>query len=251
MKYLPNPKLKGSGIVDCIPQKGKCLLAKNYDCGIDCYFIHGWYDPTYSPIIPPKKIAEGKIVRFNSGHDSNLEKRLVLETAKNFDDFFFNTSLPRFDFPGPVVFTCNSKETNKNAIVLSNVSKNLMFVRFRVNSWNLDLAENVIKNYERKNVPVVLTFMRYYSKNRIPKEFRKDYKLKKSIIHNYLMIKKQKREEIVAFFKEKYNNIFQCGSYESSFCRDCGNCKKFYFTTKSLLSLTLNKPMREPQSSQP
>lgn len=230
MAQQNNPKLDGSEIIDCIPQRGNCSLARTCDCGIDCYFMHGWYESSYEPIIPSKEDAKGKIVRFNSGNDSNIEKKLVLEIAKNFDDFFFNTSLPNLDFPGPVVFTCNSKDTNKKATLLE-APNNLMFIRFRINLWNTELAQQAINYYGKCKVPIVLTFMRYYSKERIPLQFQEDYELKKSIIHNYYMINKVARNKIMESFKED-ENIYQCGNYESSYCKDCGICKKFYYKTK-------------------
>ena len=43
----------------------------------------------------------------NCGNDSNNQRELVIETAQRYKRFFFNTPIPRFDFPGPVVLTAN------------------------------------------------------------------------------------------------------------------------------------------------
>ena len=230
--YFYNPKLlKGTKIIDCTPQAGKCPLAKDHDCGIDCYFQNGWYIPGYQQSIPPKKLAKNRIVRFNSGNDSNNQRDLVMRVSEQFEDSFFNTSIPEFDFSGPVVFTCNSEKTNDRAYTLEKIPKNLMFVRFRINTWNLELAGEIIKHYEKFNVPIVLTFMRYRNKDRIPEEFIDDYECKKNVTNPYFMIRKASRKEIIIEFRRNHKNVFQCGTYESSYCKDCGNCERFYYIT--------------------
>jgi hypothetical protein len=239
--YFYNPKLlKGTKILDCIPQKGKCPIGKNHDCSIDCYFQENWYVPGYQSNIPSKELAKGKIVRFNSGNDSNVQKELVLKIAKRFDDFFFNTSIPELGFPGPVVFTCNSEKTNERAVIVK-APLNLMFVRFRTNTWNLDLAESVITAYEKQKIPIVLTFMRYKNEERIPLQSRDNYEKKKNVTNPYFMLKRDVRQVIIDCFKEKYSNVHQCGTYESSYCKDCNNCENFYYETlKKIKKLTEN-----------
>ena len=37
-----------------------------------------------------------------------------------------------------------------------------MFVRIRVNTWNLSMVDKAIDYYTKREVPIVLTFMRYY-----------------------------------------------------------------------------------------
>ncbi len=229
--YFYNPKLsKGTKIIDCTPQAGKCPLAKSHDCGIDCYFQDGWYVPKYASNIPKKELTKGKIVRFNSGNDSNNQRDLVIKVSEQFDDFFFNTSIPKFDFPGPVVFTCNSEQTNEMAVIVK-APVNLMFVRFRINTWNLKLAESAIAAYERQKVPIILTFMRYKNGERIPKEYLNDYEKKKNVTNPYFMIKKQKRQEVLDSFIKRFYGVLQCGTYESAYCKDCGNCERFYYIT--------------------
>src|SRR4030043_2218245 len=100
---MNNPKLLGSSIVDCIPQVGNCPN----NCP-DCYFnAPGFFRTKDEPLIPTLEEVADKIVRVNSGHDSNLQKDLVLEVTKQYPKKFYNTSIPNFDFPAPVVFTCN------------------------------------------------------------------------------------------------------------------------------------------------
>ena len=62
----------------------------------------------------PEEVGDG-IVRMNCGNDWNNQRDLVIETAKKYQRFFFNTTIPRFDFPGPVVLTANPKEEQEGS----------------------------------------------------------------------------------------------------------------------------------------
>ena len=66
--------------------------------------------------------------------------------------------LERFD--APVVVTVNpSKMTDKSFHKLDPIPRNLMFVRFRINTWNTGLAARAIDYYTALKVPVILTLM--------------------------------------------------------------------------------------------
>jgi hypothetical protein len=102
-----NPKQEGSNLFDCRPQVGVCPNNCN-----QCFYNrpNAFYNNIDQPSIPsPEKVDTG-IVRMNCGHDSNIERDLVIETSKQYKEVFFNTSIPNLDFPGPVVLTANPKE---------------------------------------------------------------------------------------------------------------------------------------------
>ena len=117
-----NPKLVGSKLIDCIPQTGLCPNA----CP-ECFYNGGrFYRTLDEPLLPSLEQADGRIVRVNSGHDSNLSRDIVLAATADYEHKFYNTSLPEFGFPAPVVFTCNGREP-----LLVECPPNVMFVRVR------------------------------------------------------------------------------------------------------------------------
>jgi hypothetical protein len=76
MTYIENPKFKGSGILACIPQTGKCPN----NC-TDCFFQSGrsYLEPLEQnlPNMPPIELASTQVVRVNDGHDSNIDREKV------------------------------------------------------------------------------------------------------------------------------------------------------------------------------
>lgn len=215
-----NPKLIGSNIIDCIPQTGECPNR----CA-ECFYNSGrFYRSLDKPLIPSKKDAEGKIVRVNSVHDSNLDKKRVLTIARDYRRKFFNTSISNFDFPAPVVFTANADDV----IHLVQPTPNLMFVRARTTLWNLYDVRKIIEHYwERHKVPVVLTFMRFYSKDSIPEIFQNDYEWKQHILNSYWRIKSEAIIKIMSYFNGQ--GVLMCGTPYSSLCVDCRNCEFLYW----------------------
>lgn len=188
-----NPKLIGSNILDCIPQTGNCPN----NCSECFYNSSGFFRSKDTPLIPTLEEVGDKILRVNSGHDSNVQKELVLKVTEQYPRKFYNTSLPNFDFPAPVVFTCNGRDTDHSAMMVDTNLENVMMVRFRTNLWNLDLLDGVVRYYVAlKNVPVTITFMRYADLSNIPLEYRKYYELRKSILNMYYCIHNDKKLEI-------------------------------------------------------
>ena len=120
---MGNPKLEGSGIIEAIPQTGECPI------GCDECFYNGkrFYRSLDTPLLPSLQEAQGNIVRVNSGHDSNVQRGLVIKSTEQYLDKFYNTSIANFDFPGPVVFTANGRKP----ILAKRGLDNLMFVRAR------------------------------------------------------------------------------------------------------------------------
>lgn len=221
-EYTRNPKLEGTGIIDCIPQTGECPR----QCP-ECFYNGGRFFRTLDePWMPSLEEAEGKIVRVNSGHDSNVDKDLVMEKTKCYMNKFYNTSVPKFDFGSPVVFTCNGGK--KGTVKLVEPTPNLMFVRVRTNSWDLSPVDAALDHYWKKyGIPVLLTFMRYYNGDLIPEEAKDDYEWRKSILNEYFCVKR----EVVIRILEKYKGtgLKMCGTPVSSTCVDCGNCEHFYW----------------------
>jgi len=220
-----NPKMAGSGVIACRPQAGAC----EGRCK-DCYFSGGrYYEDIFSPHIPEPIWASDNhyIVRMNDGNDSNHLREVVLRTARKYHRVFFNTRLPRLDFEGlgPVVLTVNGEYTDVSSLFVLDDIGNLMAVRFRLNTWNVELCKYVIDYYGKLNVPVLLTFMAYYKETVRKPE---DYAWQKRTLNEYWKIKPEARiklEEDLGIDGEK---VLTCTTRESSYCRDCGNCKRLF-----------------------
>lgn len=223
-EYEGNPKLVGTNIVDCIPQTGEC----RNQCP-ECFYNGGRFFRTLDePWMPnlADVIYRGRIVRVNSGHDSNVQKELVLcETAK-YPRKFYNTSISNFIFPAPVVFTCNGGKVGKLKLVAP--TPNLMFVRVRMAPWEIDTARLAVEHYWKKyGIPVVLTFMRYYNGGLIPEEYKDDYEWKKHLVNEYYCLKPEAILRILEQFKG--TGVRMCGTPISSNCIDCRNCEFLYW----------------------
>jgi hypothetical protein len=230
--WIWNPKIKGSGIIECIPQKGLCPN----NC-VDCFFQSGrsYLEPLDQnlPHIPTKELAKGRIVRINDGNDSNNQRELVEQVAQQFDDYFFNTSInyKLGEFSAPVVLTLNpAKMTDNEFHKVDSVPNNLMFVRFRVNLWNLNLLKEAIDYYTPKKVPVILTFMAYYTQS-IPDDYKNDYIWKQRTLNSYWCLKSELIREIIGLFEDN-PYVYPCSVKGQHSCIFCGNCLKFYYATK-------------------
>jgi len=225
-----NPKLVGSNIIDCIPQVGECP----HKCS-ECFYNGGrFYRDINIPQIPHYLEVMSRIVRMNSGNDSNNDRELVLAAAKNYRDVFFNTSVPQFDFPGPVVFTANRQCPDNKVHLVDNPPPNLMFVRARVTPWNVVDVGSVIGHYWRKHrIPVVLTFMRFYNDELIPRDRKYDYEWKEHIINDYWVPKLEMVLRIMGHLKG--DGVRMCGTPYSSTCVDCRNCEFLYHECKRKL----------------
>lgn len=229
-----NPKLKNTRLFDCIPQSGLCPLNCN-----QCFFNrpNAFFVDINQPHMPSPEEVGDNIVRVNSGNDSNNQRDFVIAATKHYKHRFFNTSLPKFDFPAPVVFTANPREEERPYIP-ENVGApiNLMFVRLRVSSTNINLVSDAAYAWTDADVQVVLTFMRYYDKKPDMQQAVIQYGLdperiyiwKQHIINAYWCPTHEFIKETMSLFK---NNrlVSLCGSLESSFCKDCLNCETYYW----------------------
>ncbi len=213
-----NPKLIDTNLIDCIPQTGACPNG----CS-NCFYNEGFYRPLDESLIPTIEEASGKIVRVNSGHDSNLIKAKVLIDTKKYKDKFYNTSIPNFDFPAPVVWTCNPKD---DEAILIEPPTNVMFIRFRTSMWNLSLLEMVIDAY--KGFYIMLTLMRYQARYSIPPKFQPMYEMSKSVVNHYYQPKEKYVQRIWDEFVEK-KGALMCGTPKSHLCKDCLHCETLYW----------------------
>ena len=242
MGYIENPKTKGSGIICCIPQSTRCPL----NCE-DCFFQSGrsYLEPLedHLPNMPTLTESINKVVRVNDGNDSNVDKETVLNSTINYPMKFYNTSIPQLDdFNAPVVLTVNPGiQTDHHADLLSKIPDNLMFIRVRTNTWNIDLVDRVVNYYtyctpltSTFHVPVILTFMAYHKIDSIPLDHRINYIHRKRTMNSYFAITTNVWRNVMDRYRiNEY--VYSCGKIEGEFgdthCTRCGNCLREYFNT--------------------
>ena len=223
-----NPKQEGSNVCDAIPQVGPCIQG----C-YQCFYNrpNAFYTNISEPLMPTLEEVGDKIVRVNSGNDSNYKRKFVIESTKHYPKRFFNTSIPKLDFPDPVVLTINPKEEEwfySPSHVRSGSIDNLMFIRLRVSPSNLNLIDEAIEEWTQGEikVPVVLTLMRYYDNE--PKENNDQFEFGKHVLNSYWCPTKKFTKKIIRRYN-KNELVTMCGTLKSPYCRDCNNCEKYYF----------------------
>jgi hypothetical protein len=231
-----NPKQEGTCLFDCKPQIGPCPIG----CS-NCFYNRpgAFYLPLDAPIMPdPEEVGDG-IVRVNCGHDSNIGRDEVIAATAKYSRRFFNTSIPKFDFPAPVVLTANPREEVPayQPIFLSDgPPANLMFVRLRVSSTNLHHIAEAVKRWTGQDVPVVLTFMAYYdAEPQVPAEVRASvggpcYEWRVRHINSYWCPTAAFVRWVMAAYRGN-RLVSYCGSLEGSYCRLCRNCETYYLQT--------------------
>lgn len=244
MAYIENPKTAGSGMLCCIPQKGRCPQK----CA-DCFFQSGrsYLEPLDKnlPNMPSVEQAEGKVVWVNDGNDSSIQFDQVVEMTAKYKDKFYNTSyIARVgEFPGPVVLTVNPGAlTDSHVLELCQIPNNLMFVRVRTNMWNLEnVVDKAVKYYTSKDVPVVLTFMAYHNQvSSIPFAYRQFYNYRQRTRNPYWAITTLAWKMVMErYFPNRL--VYSCGKIEGEFgspkCFECGVCISQYFATKTAMEL--------------
>lgn len=227
---IRNPKQEGSNLWDCKPQVGLCPLNCN-----QCFYNRpgAFYVDINQPHFPTvEEVGEG-IVRVNCGHDSNIEREKVIRETAIYKHRFFNTSMPRFDFPAPVVFTANREEEKPPLIYAE--TDNVMYVRLRVSTTNLEFVQMGVDHYIDYidgQIPVVLTFMAYYED---PPD-KNNYEWKVRHINSYWCAKKEFILKVLEIFKDN-RFVTMCGTPDSNYCRDCKNCETYYWQTVKRLSI--------------
>jgi len=240
-KVIQNPKQTGSNLIDAVPQTGECPRDCGVNCGCECYGKgERFYLPKDVPHMPTKEEAEGKIVRVNSYRDSNdmtVEEYYSVRYA-DWDHMFFNTCVPKFDFPvvkkpecvttrqAPVVYTCNGGPDNywtPGGLIPPNV----MFVRIRVNTWEVEHQDEMVAYYLEQKVPIVFTFLNYTSPVFIPNRSWNEYFQKVHVTHSYSSPTRLAMARVMERYKGK--GVRMCGTPWSSLCVDCRNCEFLYW----------------------
>ena len=213
---IRNPKMDGSPLLDAVPQSGKCPL----NCRA-CYFNLGFYRDV--PFVPTAEEAEGHIVRVCSGNDANNQRDLVIKATAHLKDKYYCTAIPRFDFPGPVVFTCNRAEEEAPALVHG---RNLMTVRFRYAPWLDEYLLDAVDYYcHLQRRPLLVTPMRYTELADIPDKFRDQYIYREHILHPYWMLKDEENGARALRQRDWGHPLaFVC----AGLCKDCLLCVHFY-----------------------
>jgi len=229
-----NPKQADSDLFDCIPQVGPCPIGCN-----QCFYNRpgAFYVPIDQPHFPTLEEVGDGIVRVNCGNDSNNQREHVIASTAQYLRRFFNTSIPTFEFPGPVVLTANPREEEMGVDPHKiKPPSNLMFVRLRVSSTNLELIREQIANWSKWNVPVVLTFMAYYdAEPQVPAEVVEAvggpcYEWRVRHINSYWC----PTPAFIRWVMAQYHDnrlVSYCGSLEGSYCRLCRNCETYYIQT--------------------
>jgi hypothetical protein len=89
----------------------------------------------------------------------------------------------------------------------------------------LDLLDEVIDYYGiKKKVPITLTFMRYRNGDLIPEQFKEFYPKRVHILNAYYDLNEEIKRDITEQFNYLGRLVGMCGSYKSSFCKDCYRC---------------------------
>jgi hypothetical protein len=240
-----NPKQEGTPFFDCIPQIGPCPIGCN-----QCFYNRpgAYYVPIDKPHVPtPEEVGDG-IVRMNCGNDSNNQRDLVIATAQKYQRFFFNTSIPRFDFPAPVVLTANPKEEQDGGYALPHwhgdgwysPAANLMLVRLRTSATNLRMVDRAVAAWTAAKVPVVITFMAYYDHEPVVNEAEvglpaaECYIWKIRHINSYHCPTPAFMRKVMSRYRDN-RLVSMCSSLTSAYCRDCRNCETYYLQTMKRL----------------
>lgn len=225
---MRNPKQEGSNIYDCRVQTGPCPVGCN-----QCFYNRpgAYYEDIEQPHVPYIDSLHS-IVRMNCGHDSNIDREKVIDASKEFPNVFFNTSIPKFDFPGPVVWTANPKEEDEAPYRKCPV--NVMFIRLRVSSTNLKHVKEAIRWYVCEDfTPIVLTFMAYYDGDPPDKT---NYVWKKRHINSYWCATPDfMRETLKSAQSIGGRLVTMCGTPDSPWCQDCRNCETYYWQTRKYM----------------
>lgn len=235
-----NPKQDGSPIFDCKPQHGPCPLECN-----QCFYNRpgAFYVHPEQVVMPTLEEVGDGIVRVNSGHDSNCQKELVLLATKAYPRKFYNTAINLLDFPAPVVFTANRQEEKPVTAPPGTIPPGLMFVRLRVSATNLQHVERGVDLWTAAGVPVVLTFMAYYTAEPRPVDIpeldgKPQYEWKVRHVNSYWCATREFMQYVLQRMQARPFGelVTMCGTLDSNKCKDCMNCERYYLPAAERLA---------------
>jgi hypothetical protein len=234
---MENAKLKGSNLVDYVPQNDVMgVTACPLGCP-ECYYNFAVRNKTsWAQAVgaPPLIQDIDKIIRVNSGLDSNLWREMVIERTAGFPHKFYNTSLPLFDLPGPIVLTANPGYRKYQYWTPNSFWDwgKLMFVRFLVPDLSAEtriMIRREVELYWEHGVFVTLTFMRYREKPERSWGFAEE----KHFDHTWWAISLNEQRRLYEGVKEENGLMGVCGGLvESQKCVDCGICEYQYWTSR-------------------
>lgn len=220
-----NPKQDGSNVFDCKPQSGPCPIGCN-----QCFYNRdgAFYVDIHAPHMPTLEEVGDGIMRVNSGHDSNIEREKSISESAIYPKRFFNTSIPKFDFPAPVVWTANPQE--EKPVPLVHIPDNVMFIRLRVSSTNYKHIAKAIRYYHDV-APIVLTFMAYYDEE---PENADNYVWKQRHINSYWCPTRDFMARVISAAKGLTGvgrGVVMCSDLDAYDCKSCRNCETYYYQT--------------------
>lgn len=100
----------------------------------------------------------------------------------------------------------------------------------------MNLIDTIVKYYSEREVPIVLTFMRYYRLS-LPEAHAHYYTFRKNIQNSYWKIARDGWEMVMGRYKND-SWVYSCGSEGEGgnfLCSHCGNCLREYFATMERL----------------
>lgn len=169
-------------------------------------------------------------------YDKHTQWQSILIKGKSARQICFRNTTQKQDVINstvPIVLTVNSGQSVDWAYTkLTEIPKQLMYVRVNTNTWNLPLVHGAVHWYISKHIPVVLSFMKYKKYGDIPAFHQDDYFFEDSQwsikTSNWLLI-------MTRFNKDP--RVYTCGQNGlSDKCSDCGHCMREYYNVMERLS---------------
>jgi hypothetical protein len=239
--YTPNPKLVNSGMWACRPQTGRCPNG----CS-ECYYNHpGYYEDITQPSVPDPADVGDDIVRMDDGHDSNLQRELVVQTAAQYKNVFYNTSIARLNFDAPVVLTANPREEQSDTWAWPDAVGypiNLMAVRIRLTPANVSDTTRLLMEWTDRGVAVLVSHMRYYTQDALfdmlvgaPTVSSADYDFHKHVLNDCWQPNAGLQQRLgTAIGLGRRHGAYLCGDKP---CKDCRQCESLYWLARRRMEL--------------
>jgi len=245
-QYRNNPRNEGSGVFTAVPHRSRCP----FKCE-GCAFNEGrsYLEPLEEtlPNVPEPREMRYRVVCINDWHDSSNSHLEIVQGMRGYPLRFFNTIVPYFlhEFDAPVVLTLNAREdTDTKFWQLEEIPANLMFVRFRVNTWNIKLLWQAVDYYTgTRRVPLILDWVEYPKVSAIPTGYRKYYKADQHDGRRIWRVWFEEWRRVADLFTDDIL-VYTCGRgprRQDRLCRNCGNCLREYFATRERMLAVMAK----------